>query len=917
MSVKANNVNLNTFLPINDDIRSKIESGTLTKEELDQLLKTNDAALQSVFNDMNIKQNSISDFIATSSPIKSGNTATTLSKLAVEDGKEKLNQLSKTSNNVLGNVSSVTNNFQGTIKTEFPNNPNELNNIVQKTANGTLSTISKGINSASENVKKYSGVFGSAGSIGGNAGTIFGGKPDLDRTIPGINGNINIGGNNNGQIQKDITPGNYGSTSINDMAWEENPLSFYHNYTYKFKLVAVNEPFPNSYSEFQQKMQGNNSHVVIAETGATKYNITNVSIDNIVSPNFRIKSTESTNITIHITEPLGVSLLDSFANAAEVLQIKNLSKAHYYLQLSFIGYNEDGSIAKENIGLSQGSGSDRYNYGYILYRLAITNFEVSANFGGSNYVISARPQNEIAYNDLEFRFNDPEKFDIQSSGATVSQAFGKLSDELNKDIAKRYNGIQKNRYTIVSPNEEINSATFLEDNKEALKSTEIQGSKGETIEQMVFKLLSNSTLTEKYNSLAEGNEGEASKLTDVIKIYSEVKYTGEYSPMINDYLKEITYHVYLYKSARPIASFNHAETINNSNGNVGKKILSEIISKNFIRKKYSYIYTGENTEVLDIDIKFNFNYAALSYIYDGKIYSSTVPAQGQKYSEKAKDQMEQVGSNLDALQDMLENSYQRSQERTQDMTVDDIDFEAMDKERELILRREKIQNDLGRLRQEYEFHKNNRNPDYTDEDYEWHLQSVNQEIAKKAMELQNLELSIQQHKVSRGRYSTYAEDIPDSTYQSKIPLSIYANPLNTFAQYGTGHHGGKYTNKPVFTNILDQTYNNSEKELNRIVFSIRGDPYWIGNTSMDDVQLNGQMNSYTHANYLLSDNYTMIVFRYPFGTNNDGSLQFKGDDSIFNGIYTVTNVVNEFSNGVFTQSLTAIRENVMFDVKVL
>jgi hypothetical protein len=737
------------------------------------------------------------------------------------------------------------------------------------------------------------------------------GKTTLDNDVPlaqqGNSGNVADVANDPNNVYQGKTKEGRIIANLNNIKWSQNLLNDYRNCTYRFKLVACKEPFPNNYEMYNQRMANKDAHVIIAETGSTKYNITGVTIENKVANGWRNMNTSATNITINISEPYTSSLLDSFINACKSLYVENFMKVHYYLELSFIGYNDDGEPVS-HVGFNKPESSDdqsqRLKNGFLLYRINILNVDTEINESGSRYVITALPQNEQALNDLIFRFASP----ITVKGPNVGEVFKKLEEALNDDVYKRYLGRQIYRYNIKCYDPEVLKAEPKSDG-DPLKvpgTDDQQAGRGRTVADFIQSIIMNSKYAENFTELAENPKSYKDNFINTFKIYTTTEYTNDafYDPTIGDYYKIVTYHVYRYKTLLPIASKDqHDEFVKRA-----QKIVDELNEKRLMVKRYDYLFTGKNSEVLAFDIRMNLNWASLTTVYSGKIRGYGAVANGQVYDENQAKYLNQLHNNYKQMSKIHEE-YQK----TRDLTSIQNDQTRQSLE-------ESVRNalmDTGKysvLINKMESEKTTINPQLIEEYKKANIKLNTAEVALQSyMSKQNLS------KIASGAHQKYAEDIQlNDVTLTAMPITYHPNPQDTSNQYGMGNHGSRNEGKAVMASVFDQTYGMMEKELQNITMDIKGDPYWLGNTELDNPpNSNDAKSPNLYPSYILGDHCLLLNFKFPSGTDEDsGELIFNGKDSIFNGIYAVNHVTNTFSAGQFKQTIKASRVPVLLTVKV-
>ena len=91
--------------------------------------------------------------------------------------------------------------------------------------------------------------------------------------------------------------------------------------------------------------------------------------------------------------------------------------------------------------------------------------------------------------------------------------------------------------------------------------------------------------------------------------------------------------------------------------------------------------------------------------------------------------------------------------------------------------------------------------------------------------------------------------------------------------------------------------------------TIRGDPYWLGQTNIDrQIALTSGNNtlSTTLPDYSAGNQVILIYFRYPLQIGDNFTPVLQTNEA-FIGFYSVNKVVHNFSDGAFKQTITSNR----------
>ena len=119
--------------------------------------------------------------------------------------------------------------------------------------------------------------------------------------------------------------------------------------------------------------------------------------------------------------------------------------------------------------------------------------------------------------------------------------------------------------------------------------------------------------------------------------------------------------------------------------------------------------------------------------------------------------------------------------------------------------------------------------------------------------------------------------------------------------------------RSIFAIVINQSYDGIYANLLRIELEIRGDPFWIGETDLE-IRNRQRANKARDpgtgqfANYLRGESSFFLTFKTPSTYNeNTGFIDLK-ESATFAGVYNIVRVEHIFSEGKFTQTLSAIRD---------
>jgi hypothetical protein len=362
-----------------------------------------------------------------------------------------------------------------------------------------------------------------------------------------------------------------------------------------------------------------NTKFILAETGLTGFNITDVEVANYVGPNFQQKNMPGTEFTIKISEPYGMSFPDKMITAAAESKVSNFLKSPYCLSVDFLGYDSKNGAVKRP-----------YDKVWI-WRIMITDLQSDLDAEGGKHTIKAVAYDDIGSFDQFAMVKTPIQVDINKKEGKVGDIMQGLQDQLNKSIEKSYNvanggqvpfivEIKDEPYTNQSSGVARPFDHKVIRDKKHLDSSRNQGvmqlSRGTDLGRIVDYLMSVSeTATQMINPDASPTEmdGEAKEFSTLHRVDATVENLS-YDQKTQDYVRKVTFWIRGYETVRPISAPKGAD---DAIGAASTK-LQFIQTNNYLKKEYQYLYTGENTEVLDFKISLNFNFVVAQPIMQGQ-----------------------------------------------------------------------------------------------------------------------------------------------------------------------------------------------------------------------------------------------------------------------------------------------------------
>lgn len=689
-------------------------------------------------------------------------------------------------------------------------------------------------------------------------------------------------------------------TTISDLKsrinWQDNVLSTVDNYNYYIKLFITSVETHNRYMrEGMSALNNDNAEIfTIAETATTAFNLDNLEITGYVSPNEISRFSTATNFTFTIREQGGLSLIDRIILAAKQLGIPNWVRLPYFLQIEFKGYNEDGTSSKiiENT----------LEYSTWIFRIVITDIRVSLDAGGSTYNVTAVTYDELGFVD----FHQAIANNVTLTGSTIGEIVEKFIEERNKQEINQY-GEKRNKYSVKffpfpntfgkiigynnldMSNWRITGNPYKDQIKKEsttiIENKEITIPKGTNLQDLIKELYVNTRegqsilMRTKTNSEVPSDEVEETAYPWV-EVKTLIRDDISYDHLYNDYNRDILYIIVPQVNNMGILTKKQLTPVERADKTIMKERVRNILDSLRLRKKYEYVFTGLNTEVLDFNLQFDNLYKATLPLYDGK----------QNFNNSTTTVVEQP--------DNIMSSTPPNSSFTK-LTPAKI---AKIRETFDVMRRTKKDPDQrGSLKIKSPDQLKNLNvPSTTD------LTSIstNTRLRKQGKRLfiedisltdvENIDLSLP---ISVDKSTRY-----DPTTHEKLVETVNPN------------------RKSFSVALLEQI---SSRNLIEIDLTIRGDPYWLGIPRDLPVterfleewfQLNSSGNK-SLAQYATGTENFLLVFKVPSGVDDNGNIILKANN-IFNGIYSVVEVKHSFSRGEFKQTLRG-RRNTLIDINFI
>lgn len=724
-------------------------------------------------------------------------------------------------------------------------------------------------------------------------------------------------------------------TAIEDGGYIANPFGKFDNVAYHWRMFMTGQEDVTKTlasgdgadisPETVFNALDNTPNVIIAESGVTTgFNIQSVRMDQIVGPNFQSRNTNTTGFSIDIVEPLGTSLLEKIRNAASELRIDNFNKVFYYLELTFRGYTVSGDpVNPAEFMNTEDTSTALPNGGRWIYQVMIKDIASALDSSGSNYTITAIPYNESALEEDYVR--TPTMHTVPAT--TVGEFLDGLAAAMSKNYLETY-GTEYATYKFVThpirhsmfenedprnwkigpEEEEFNSsrALFFTDNKSTVTIAQ-----GTSLTDVVEYLFAN---TPKAQQIAKdvaclnerdvgGDKSTVRRFRESILFRLEPDVTiTKYDPVNKTYQKDITFHIWAFATQAPTLSAR--QSTDAEDPRVQVQMMNELHRKGFFRKRYDHYFTGKNTEVTKLDVKYNMAWTAVLPRVLGNRMTTESVSQHAKYNndivESGNLQSEIINYNAELGKLRMINA--EGKLRLQQIDTSKSDLANREETKNLI-----VSNESKILALEA---------------------AKNDAVAQQAARRRDIEAAQQDRSPTDLDGRSYVEDFRETPSGDDLPLIITFKQADVSRNVGTGNTPSYGRDRGLYGAILEQLYGPVTQALINVDMEIRGDPYWIGYSNMerklhmregpppfsDDTQF---------PNYIEGDCTFLLHFDYPFDIDPEtGDPVIRENSSgrridTFNGIYRVVRVEHRFTGGVFSQTLHANRLSLIDIARVL
>ena len=394
--------------------------------------------------------------------------------------------------------------------------------------------------------------------------------------------------------------------------WQPNVLTTLQSWTYHLRLTMMSPKDKTKAGQSGIQTLNSENGIVVAETGVTsKFNITQLETTHIVNWTPKGRAAYALTATMTITEPLGVSLLDYIVRGEKALGLKSRTETIYLLEISF----------PENDDKQENTNEKEYHFSYAM---VITDFTVAVDQGGAKYYLKLVEMGQIALRSSVQDLHGSIKISANTLGQFTTE-FSKILNEESK-LETQHSAKFPDTFSIgfdkTDASEQMSQWVFgglqvysgAPKHKLSLEGDILTSEfhKGSSIIDILSVAIAATVEMQQLPTIDGGKAKETGEDKETkqdsphawFKIVPEVIITNNYDTKRKVYQKTFIYKIKLIMDERLAtlsdAFFTDPEKQKQRVGQLGKfKLLT---------KKYMYMYTGQNTEVLHFDIKLNYIY---------------------------------------------------------------------------------------------------------------------------------------------------------------------------------------------------------------------------------------------------------------------------------------------------------------------
>lgn len=710
--------------------------------------------------------------------------------------------------------------------------------------------------------------------------------------------------------------------------FQPNILDNYDVYTYHWKLFITNPESSSTGTIFNPKNQ-----TIIAESGISDLTIDKIEIIGITTPTLESGTGISTNVKFEIVEPSGAGLMDKLFYQSIALGIGNWTVMPMYLQLEFKTRNPKTSEAEQG-GIGNLEGLKWF------WTTKITSTKAHVSEVGTRYEFTAIIYNEYAQSNSNFIIKQNTVLtDIKTFGDAMAQLADRLNSAQlsqlisNASIPDTYQIIVDPvlaKYLITPTDKNTNSRRsdnfLIFENKDATFSADT------ALDKIIDTLLSQSPDFQKKMLQAQrpGADGvpmtqESDQMKKIWRIFTETR-PLKFDPRRQDISKEFTIFIVEYDIGILDANVFQTSAPPLTLKDERKRLLS-YVKRQILKKRYNYIFTGLNDQILNFDLVLNNAYVATQARFNGIFLNSAMSAKGvvnQNHAAEDANISAILNTAISMQNSARVNDFRNARESFEEAqnAINTSSLSEETKARYLtLLSNSKPADRLSFLRAIQDAGGLNNNGDLST------TRANATNLARPITEritLEQFNFISDVDVTSTASRDAYANFVKDS--QGKLrPIARMESMQDR--QIGQGVESNSNSGIQKLSNMFSTALHSGlDGSFQNIKLTIKGDPFWLFPQPVghEGTQLfnslkpkdeaiewlkNAQFKVSDSVNYIGTDNFFVIRFRTPRLFNvdeNPDSNTPNSDVESFSGVYKVIRVVSKFENGKFTQDLEAI-----------
>jgi len=404
-----------------------------------------------------------------------------------------------------------------------------------------------------------------------------------------------------------------------ELAFKPNILDNYDVYTYHWKLFIAPLSASSSGNVLDTSIQS-----IIAESGVSDLTIDKVEIAGVATLSTETGSGTATTLKFEIVEPSGAGLIDKIFYESVALGIGNWMVSPYYLQLEFRGRDPATEETVIN-GAPNGLGALKW-----VWPIKLTSSKINVTQVGTRYEFDAVMYDESAQANSYFAIQHSVTLKkLTKFGDAMVDLENKLNADAYEQLIDNYSIADTYKivvdpilaaYNLVNPDANKNTARnsdYVDFSKKAATFNT-----GTGIDKIVDTLLGTTSLGQMGVQSSKTPAGQPNApqeqkehMKKLWRIVTETKPIA-FDPLRQDNAVAITIFVVQYDIG--VLDADAAQTGQTvATEPAAKERFKEYMSKKILQKKYNYIFTGLNDQIVALDLNMNYSFAAATARFGG------------------------------------------------------------------------------------------------------------------------------------------------------------------------------------------------------------------------------------------------------------------------------------------------------------